>query len=772
VADTIHEKIRMEGLDCPSCASKIESKLSRLDGVNLASVNIAAGTLTLDADASVRRETLIEKARHIIDQTEPGVKIFPDGERQQVSLEHLGCADCAEKIEKRVARLPGVEGVQLNFSTRKLSYRIQDADQADMVVEDIRRIVGEIEPEVQVRTSEHKGAGESSDSLKKKIIAFTTAAALFVGGLFYREYPMLFVLSYLIAGFPVLKAAGRNLLHGQVFDENFLMSIATIGAFLIGDYAEAGAVMLFYQAGEFFQDLAVDRSRKSIASLMDIRPDHVNIRREEGLVRANPQDARPGDVMVIKPGERIALDGRVIEGNSVIDTSALTGESLPREVGRDSEILSGSVNTHGVISAEVTKSYGDSTVSRILQLVEDASGRKAKTENFITKFARYYTPAVVAAAALLALVPPLLIEGALFETWIHRALIFLVVSCPCALVISIPLGFFGGIGRASRQGILIKGSNYLEALNQVDTIVLDKTGTLTEGKFSVSAVEPARGVTKENLLYYAAAAEFYSTHPIADSLRNTSGQHVSAESIHEYQEFSGYGVKAKIDGLEITAGNKKLMEKIGITDVVQASGSTVVHVAADNDYLGAIEISDTIKADSRQAVERLKALGIPHIYMLTGDSQTAADHIASQIGVDRVFAQLLPDDKVSIVEELSRENGKGKLMFVGDGINDAPVLARSDVGVAMGGLGSDAAIEAADVVLMTDEPSKIAQAIITARRTRTIVWQNIVFALGVKAIVLLLGAAGLATMWAAVFADVGVALIAVMNALRILSSRR
>jgi Cd2+/Zn2+-exporting ATPase len=772
VAETIHEHIRLEGLDCPSCASKIESKLSKLDGVNLASVNIAAGTLSLDADASVNRDTLIEKTRRIIDQTEPGVKLFAEGTLKQVHLEHLSCADCAARIEKRVAQLPGVGDVQLNFSTGTLSYQIHDAAQVDAVVDDIRRIAAEIEPEVQLRTSHEQDVGKGSTSLKRKIIAFSTAAVLFVGGLFYREFPMLFVLSFLIAGFPVLRAAGRNLLHGQVFDENFLMSIATIGAFLIGDFPEAAAVMLFYQAGEFFQDLAVESSRKSIASLMDIRPDHVNIRRGEDLVRMNPQDARPGDIMVIKPGERIPLDGRVIEGTSFIDTSALTGESLPREVGKDSEILSGSVNTRGVISAEVTKSYGQSTVSRILQLVEDAAGRKAKTENFITKFARYYTPAVVAAAAVLAFVPPLLIEGALFETWIHRALIFLVVSCPCALVISIPLGFFGGIGRASRQGILIKGSNYLEALNQVETIVFDKTGTLTEGKFSVSSIYPAQGVTRETLLYYAAAAEYYSTHPIAVSLRKASDTQVSGDTIHDYQELSGYGVRAVIDRKEITAGNEKLMESIGIRDLQQTSGATVVHVAADNTYLGAVEISDTVKPDSRQAVEQLRELGIQHIYMLTGDSQAAADHIASQIGVDKVFAGLLPDEKVSIVEELSQKNGNGKLLFVGDGINDAPVLARSDIGVAMGGLGSDAAIEAADVVLMTDEPSKIVQAIVTAQRTRSIVWQNIIFALGVKAVVLLLGAAGFATMWAAVFADVGVALIAVMNALRILSSRR
>jgi Cd2+/Zn2+-exporting ATPase len=762
----------MEGLDCPTCASKIESKLNKLEGVNLASINIAAGTLTLDADASVSRDTLLRKTRRIIDQTEPGVKLFAEGTLQQVHLEHLGCADCAAKIEKRVAQLPGVGDVQLNFSTGTLSYQIHDAVQVETVIDDIRKIAAEIEPEVQLRTSHEQGVGKGATSLKRKIIAFSTAAVLFVGGLFYREFPILFVLSFIIAGFPVLRAAARNLLHGQVFDENFLMSIATIGAFLIGDFPEAAAVMLFYQAGEFFQDLAVDRSRKSIASLMDIRPDHVNIRRGEDLVRLNPRDARPGDIMVIKPGERIPLDGRVIEGNSFIDTSALTGESLPREVSIDSEILSGAVNTRGVITAEVTKSYGQSTVSRILQLVEDAAGRKAKTENFITKFARYYTPAVVAAAAVLAFVPPLLIEGALFETWIHRALIFLVVSCPCALVISIPLGFFGGIGRASRQGILIKGSNYLEALNQVETIVFDKTGTLTEGKFSVSSIHPAQGVTRESLLFYAAAAEYYSTHPIAVSLRKASDTQFSEDTIQDYQELSGYGVRAVIDRKEITAGNEKLMESIGITEVQQTSGATVVHIAAGKEYLGAVEISDTVKVDSRQAVGQLRELGIQHIYMLTGDSQTAADHIASQIGVDKVFAGLLPDEKVSIVEKLSQKNGNGKLLFVGDGINDAPVLARSDIGVAMGGLGSDAAIEAADVVLMTDEPSKIVQAILTARRTRSIVWQNIIFALGVKGVVLLLGAAGLATMWAAVFADVGVALIAVMNALRILSSRR
>jgi Cd2+/Zn2+-exporting ATPase len=765
------EQMILEGLDCASCSAKIEDRLRKLDGVNLASINFATKNLTIETQDSFDREQVLERVRTAIGETEPDVRIQGKRGERVLYLEHLGCAECAAKIEQKVAKLPGVEQARLSFATKKLILNISDASDKRSIRNRVEKIARGIEPDIVVRDEQQQD--DETSSLKPKILLFSAALVLFASGLLlslpqqYRIIP--FVLSFLIAGYPVLFRAARNIIRGQLFDENFLMSIATIGAFIIGDFAEGAAVMLFYQVGEFFQDLAVNRSRSSIASLMDIRPDHVNLRRDGELLRLSPQEAEVGEMMVIRPGERIPLDGIVTEGSSLVDASALTGESMPRDVTVGSEILSGSVNTRGVITARITRSYGESTVSRILDLVEHAAGRKAKTENFITKFARYYTPAVVTAAAMLALIPPLFIEGALFSTWVHRALIFLVVSCPCALVVSIPLGFFGGIGRASRQGILVKGSNFLEALNDVETVVFDKTGTLTLGTFSVNEVHPVEGFSREQLLYYAAAAEHFSTHPIAASIRKAYGQPVSEGSISKYEELSGYGVKVELEGTSLIAGNVKLMDSENIVPLSREYGGTAVHVAVDRRYAGAIVISDEIKPDSRQAVSELRALGVKNIYMLTGDSQAAAEQIEKQLGLDGVYAGLLPDDKVRIVEELSGR--KGRLLFAGDGINDAPVLARSDIGVAMGGVGSDAAIEAADVVLMTDEPMKIVEAIRTAGDTRAIVWQNIIFALSVKAVVLLLGAAGLATMWAAVFADVGVALLAVMNALRILNVR-
>ena len=579
----------------------------------------------------------------------------------------------------------------------------------------------------------------------------------------------LFIISYIIVGGDVVKRAVKNIFKGQVFDENFLMSIATIGAFFIGEYPEGVAVMLFYQVGELFQSYAVGKSRKSIASLMDIRPDYANVKKGDELVKVDPDEVQIGDIIVIKAGEKIPLDGKVIEGSSMIDTSALTGESVPREVEVGSDILSGCININGVITAKVTKEFGESTVSKILDLVENASSKKSNSEQFITKFARYYTPVVVIIAVFLAIIPPLVIDGATFSDWIYRALAFLVVSCPCALVISIPLSFFGGIGGASKKGVLVKGSNYLEALAETEIVVFDKTGTLTKGVFNVQEIHP-EGVSKEELLELTAHAESYSNHPISLSLKRAYSKEIDNERILDVEEISGHGVIATVDGKKVMAGNTKLMKMMDIPYFKGELIGTIVHVAVNNKYIGYIVIADEVKEDSAQAIKELKAANIKQTVMLTGDNKSIGSKVAKELGLDKVYAELLPADKVEKLEELfSQKSKKGKLAFVGDGINDAPVLARADIGIAMGGLGSDAAIEAADVVIMTDEPSKIATAMKISKKTLKIAHQNIVFAIGIKIIVLILSAFGIATMWAAIFADVGVTIIAVLNAFRALN---
>jgi Cd2+/Zn2+-exporting ATPase len=577
-----------------------------------------------------------------------------------------------------------------------------------------------------------------------------------------------FVVSYLFAGYDVVRNAVRNILRGDVFDENFLMAVASLGAFAIGEAPEGVAVMLFYQIGELFQSYAVGQSRKSIAALMDIRPDYANVKTEDGLVVMDPEDVKPGDIIVVKPGEKVPLDGIVIDGSSMLDTSALTGESVPREVTTGSDLLSGCININGLVTARVTKEFEESTVSKILDLVENAGSKKSKSEQFITKFARYYTPAVVIIAALLAVVPPLIIKEATFSQWIYRALSFLVVSCPCALVISVPLSFFGGIGGASKKGILVKGSNYLEALANTEIVVFDKTGTLTKGVFNVQEIHPV-GISEQELLELTAYAENYSNHPISSSLKRAYKKEINAERVSNVEEIPGHGVTAVIDSRKVAAGNVKLMEKMGIDYNKNEFPGTVVHVAVDGIYAGLIVIADEVKEDSKNAISKLKNINIKQIVMLTGDTFKAGEKAARELGLDKVYAELLPADKVEKVEELLKEKSlKGKLAFVGDGINDAPVLARADIGIAMGGLGSDAAIEAADIVIMTDEPSKIATAIKISQKTLKIASQNIIFAIGIKLVILLLSALGYATMWAAVFADVGVAIIAILNSFRAL----
>jgi Zn2+/Cd2+-exporting ATPase len=613
-------------------------------------------------------------------------------------------------------------------------------------------------------------------NIKKTIIRIGIGAIVFVAAIIapLSSYFNLgiFLLAYIIIGGDVLIRAIKNIAHGQVFDENFLMCIATVGAFFVGQYPEGVAVMLFYQVGELFQDFAVGRSRKSITELMDIRPDYANVKRNGELITVDPEEVSINEIIVVKAGEKIPLDGKVIDGYSMVDTSALTGESVPRDISIGSEVLSGCINLNGVLTIQVAKEFGESTVAKILDLVENASNKKAKAENFITKFARYYTPVVVIAAAILAIVPPLFIHDASFRDWIYRALLFLVVSCPCALVISIPLGFFGGIGGASKSGILVKGSNYLEVLADAEIVVFDKTGTLTKGTFKVTELHPV-GISDKELLELTAFAESYSNHPISISLKKAYTLEIDNSRITDVEEIPGHGVKATVDGITIYAGNVKLMQKINVSYDTEEIVGTVVHVAKADKYAGYIVISDEIKEDSAIAIAKLKAYKISKTVMLTGDSKAVGEKVAAQLGLDEVYTELLPADKVAKVEELLlQKSSRGRLVFVGDGINDAPVLSRADIGIAMGGLGSDAAIEAADVVIMNDELSKIATAISISKKTLRIVKQNIVFALGIKAMVLIMSAFGVANMWEAVFADVGVSVIAILNSARALNVKK
>jgi Cd2+/Zn2+-exporting ATPase len=613
-------------------------------------------------------------------------------------------------------------------------------------------------------------------SLKRQLFLIGTAGVLVVGGIVFRErlqatpYSLadyaVFLVAYLLSGWKVLFTALSNLRHGKVFDENFLMTVATVGAIVIYQLPEAAAVMLFFKVGELFEDLSVNRSRRSVRALLDIRPDYANLLVDGSLSRTRPEEVAVGALIVIKPGEKIPLDGDVVEGDTMVDTSALTGEPVPRSVGAGGKVLAGMINRTGSLTVKVTKKFSESSVARILELVETAGSRKAPTERFITTFARYYTPAMVLGAAGVAVIPPL-VTGASFDTWIYRALILLVISCPCALVISIPLGYFGGIGGASRRGILVKGASFLDALIGVKTVVFDKTGTLTKGEFKVSQIVPDNGFQPDELLRLAAAAEARSNHPIAQSIQEAYGPEPVPASVEDYREVPGYGVSAVVDGRTVLAGNDRMLHQHGVKHGVCRVDGTVVHLVVDGRYAGYILIADEIKADAREAVSSLKRLGVEKVVMLTGDCPEAAGYVAGQLGIDAYLADLLPEDKVRAIEEMqAKSHNGGRIAAVGDGINDAPVIARADVGVAMGALGADAAIETADVVIMTDTPSKLAQAIEVARKTRRIVWQNIFLALGIKGAFIALGAIGMATMWEAVFADMGVALLAILNATR------
>ena len=777
----------LEGLDCANCAAKIEAQTQSLEGVNSATVDFVSKKLTIEAVDKKEFGKILGEVTSIVNKLEPDVKIV-DAEKKKVNksivmLEGLGCANCAAKMEKEISGLEGVEFAAVDFVSKKLTLEISPKVNRSELNEKIEGIVKKIEPDVKVifeennsKTKINENNEEEEGVNKKEIIRLVVGGAIFAVGIIFNFQNWLeltlFIISYIIVGGEVVLRAIKGIARGQVFSEHFLMSIATIGAFFVGEYPEGVAVMLFYLVGELFQDIAVGHSRKSIRALMDIRPDYANLKVGDEIRKVSPEEVNIGDIIIVKPGEKVPLDGKVIEGNSMVDTAALTGESVPRELGPGDDALSGFINKNGVLTIEVTKDFGDSTVSKILDLVQNASSKKAPTEKFITKFARFYTPIVVFGALALAIIPPLVIPGATFSTWIYRALVFLVISCPCALVISIPLGFFGGIGGASKRGILVKGSNYLDALNNVETVVFDKTGTLTKGIFEVVDVNPQADFTDEELIEYAAFAESHSSHPIALSILKVYNKDVDTTKIEDYEEIAGHGILAKVGGKEILAGNSKLMNKENIKYQEVETLGTIVHVAVDKKYAGNIVISDAVKEDSADAIKGLKALGVRNIVMLTGDSKAVGEKIATQLGIDKVYTELLPADKVEKIEALdAKKSHKGKIVFVGDGINDAPVLARADIGVAMGGLGSDAAIEAADIVIMTDEPSKIVTAIKVAKRTRKIVMQNIVFALGVKAIFLALGAVGVATMWEAVFADMGVAIIAILNAMRVMNTK-
>ena len=776
----------LKGLDCPNCSAKIEKEVGELGGVASSTVNLMNQTLTVQAGTSVAT-SLLDTVTTIVHSHEPDVEVSEKTEPAVTKvylLKGLDCPNCSAKIEKEVGELDGVTSSTVNLMNQTLTVQAGTSVAASLL-DTVTTIVHSHEPDVEVSEKQLEAtapvkkdekAAVYNDEDKKRTIRLAVGAVVYAIGMaltVFAKLPTLaelafLIVAYVILGWDVVWQAVKNITRGQVFDEHFLMSVSTIGAFAIGEYPEAVAVMLFYQVGEFFQSLAVKRSRKSISDLMDICPDSATVKRNGVLQVVSPESVAVGEIIVVKPGEKIPLDGIVVDGESMLDTKALTGESVPRSIRKGDEALSGCINQSGLLTLKVTKSFGESTVSKITDLVENASARKAPTENFITTFARYYTPVVVGMAAVLAIIPPLVLGGGWSE-WLRRGFVFLIVSCPCALVISIPLTFFGGIGAASKRGVLVKGSNYLEALNKVSVVVFDKTGTLTKGVFEVANIIPAAGYQKEQVLEYAAQAESYSNHPIAKSILATYGKPIDQKQFSGFEEISGHGISVMVQGKKVLAGNSKLMESEKIAYAACDAAGTKFYVAADGSYVGCILIADEVKPDSKCAIAELKKIGVEKTVMLTGDDERIGKSVADELGLDAYYAQLWPDQKVEKLEMLDKQKRQGsKLAFVGDGINDAPVLARADVGIAMGGLGSDAAIEAADVVLMTDEPSKLVEAIDVAKATKRIVMQNIVIALGIKSVFLVLGALGMAGMWEAVFGDVGVTIIAVLNAMRIL----
>lgn len=783
------KEIILGGLNCAHCAEIINDKVSKLEEIESCNLNFLNKKLTIEINKNVNENLTIEKVIQIVNDTEPGLDIKvlknenKNNKKVEITLGGLNCAHCSEEIANKVSKLDNVVQSNLNFISKKLTFEVAKNVDKNIVTEEIIKIINDTEPGLDIKVNfldtkkenKKEAVEEVETSNKSDLIKLIIGSIMYIFGIFQtatgfesKFVNIIFLIVYLIVGSDVLLKALKNASKGRIFDENFLMSIATIGAVIIGEVPEAVGVMLFYKIGEYLQGIAVGKSRKSITSLMQIRSDSANLKVGSEIKVVSPEDVSIGDIIVIKPGEKIPLDGVVVDGFSMVDTSALTGESVLRELGVGEAALSGFINKNALLTIEVTKEFGESTVSKILDLVENASSKKSKTENFISKFAKYYTPFVLFSAMVIAFIPPLLVPNAEFLDWFYRGLVFLVVSCPCALVLSIPLSFFSGIGNSSKQGILIKGSNYLEALKNIDTVVFDKTGTLTKGVFKVTNISPV-GISEKELIEYAAYAEANSNHPIAKSILSYYKEKIDLEKINDFEEIAAHGIKIKYKGLNILAGNDKLMKKENIFYLPTEDVGTIVYIAVNGIYKGYIVISDEVKEDSKEAIKNLKINGVKEVVMLTGDNEKVANKIASELGIDKVYSNLLPNEKVDRLEEIFKNKSeKEKVAFVGDGINDAPVLARADVGIAMGALGSDAAIEAADVVLMTDEPSKIAKSIEIARKTNKIVWQNIVFALSVKLVVLLLSAGGVATMWEAIFADVGVALIAVLNAMRVM----
>lgn len=812
-------KLNLKGLDCANCANKIEARVNKLEQVEEASVNFSLARMNVKLKDETDKENVINDISQIVKELEPDVEISEytkiaqplkntdsNNSSKMISeiklfLEGLDCANCANKIEAKVNKLEYVAEANMNFSVSKLTIKLKENAEREEIISEVKKIVKELEPDVVIKEygnqknnkhsykhdhkhcdggccinnqeheSEHNNEESESAGLFKKNWNLMLGIAVYILALIFEDVQYinlaLFLTSYVLVGGKIVMTAFKNISRGQIFDENFLMSIATLGAFAIGEYPEAVAVMIFYEIGELFQGYAVNRSRKSITSLMDLRADYANLITEDGEIKVAPDEVNIDDIIIIRPGERIPLDGVLVDGECSLDTSALTGESIPRDVQISDEVLSGTINLNSVIKVKVTKVFGESTISRILEMVENAGSKKAHTEKFITKFCKYYTPIVVFSAVAIAIIPPFVLKNADFSTWLYRALSFLVVSCPCALVVSVPLGLFSGIGGASRKGILVKGGNYLESLKDVNVVVLDKTGTLTKGSFKVSEVN-SHNISKDRLIEIAALGESFSTHPIAQSIVREYNKEIDKNRIKNYTELSGHGIRAEIDGDEVLLGNFKLMKNNNIEFIETESVGTVVYVALSGTYVGSIVIEDEIKEDSKEAVKRLKKLGVKKVVMLTGDNRKVAEKVGNELAIDEIHGELLPGDKVDRVEKLLDKNFNGKLIFVGDGINDAPVLARADIGVAMGGIGSDAAIEAADVVLMKDSINSLADAITIGRKTNKILWQNIIFSLVIKVGVLILISLGMSSMWEAVFADVGVTLIAVLNSMRAL----
>ncbi len=769
----VETKFVLNGLSCANCAAKIENKISKLPHVFEASVSFISKELKIKLEDDTNLLELKEIINKIVKETESGVDVCEiNPQINSVSISGLSCASCSAKIEKKLKQTVGIKDVYIDFIGKKLNYSLSIDQNKIEMLNKIKRIISEVEPGVEIKEINENNNSQTEEFDKWKLYRLFFGTITFMSVLFINKesilYLSMFIISYLLIGVEVVFRALRNIFKGKIFDENFLMTIATTVAFVVGEYPEAVAVMLFYQVGEVFQDRAVNRSRRSIKKLMSIRPDVANLQKGQEIISVKVEEVNVDDVIIIKPGERVPLDGIILEGNSSLDTKALTGESLPLNVSVTEQVLSGCININGLLTVKVTKTARESTVAKILELVENATSKKAPTENFITKFARGYTPIVTISALLLAVIPPLFINGAEFSDWVYRALIFLVISCPCALVVSIPLGFFGGIGAASKNGILVKGGNYLEALNNIEIAVFDKTGTLTEGSFVVTKLSPLN-ISNTELLEKAAYVESFSNHPIAMSVLKEYKKEVDQSIVTNVFEIPGKGIKAIVGNDEVIVGNDKLLIDEEIDFVKEKCIGSIIYVAINKNYVGNIVVSDEIKKDSKKAIKLLKSLGIKKTIMLTGDKLSVANSVGAELGIDDVYAELLPVDKLNIVEDLIKNKSKqGKLFFVGDGINDTPVLARADIGIAMGALGADSAIDVADVVIMTDEPSKIVSAIKVAKKTRRIVWQNILFALSVKSFFLILGAFGIASMWEAVFADVGVSLLAIFNAMRVL----